>query len=187
MKSVLMEKQPAQLEGSVVRDGIRSYLKNYGLLVQRLKLAVEDESTNLPEDDLNRYISRLVDPLAFRAGHEGVVKSIESQSLFGEEEFEQVRIKSITEQAGSHGGLLRSGSNAKVRTLAGVGADAGKLDGPTITFPPNEWLDARIDLTDWHDEFSELYGNPQDGDVFEFYILPSDEGWFEVGFSFERE
>lgn len=194
MHSVPLQKYPAQSDGSVVRDGIRSYLKNYGLLVQRFKWSVENKNPNLPDRDLKRYIAKLVDPLAFEAGEVETVKSIEKQleMMFDSNtdwNGNPFTIKTVIHQAGSHGWFIFQGTESQLVTFAGVGDRAGRIDGEKVTFPVTEDknLESRIALQELDEEFNKLYANPEDGDVMSLRFEPAEDGDFTLQFEFSRD
>lgn len=190
MKSVQLQKYPPQSDDSIVRDGLRAYLRYYGLILDRFAWAADNQSTNLPYDDIQRYIAQLTDPLAFREGETQLIKDIESefqQIRDGDWNGEQFRIKTIAQSAGSNGWFIFAGTMADVITLAGHGTDSGSLSEEYITFPPaeDEWLETRIQIDEWKTEFDEKYANPEDGDMFEIGFAPSESGLFQLHFASE--
>jgi hypothetical protein len=193
MPSVSLQKRPARKD-TVERDGIRHYIRNYGLFLTRFKSVVEDGGSTLPEKDFKLYISKLIDPLAFEAGETETVKRIEKEldSIFDENtdwDGGPFTIKTVVKKAGSQGWFIFKGKNAQIVTLAGVGGRASSVNGGSATFPVTENTNprTRVKLENLKAEFDEIYMNPKDGDILSIRFEPSDDGNFTVSFEFSRD
>lgn len=189
MASTQFDKKPPVYDRGV-RGDATSYLKQYGLFVQRIMWACENRNPNLPERDLKRYISQLVDPLAFRGGYTDEVEKVERimDGLNEGEITESFRIKTIVRQEGTHGGILKRKKSSLLWTVLNIGYKPRNIS--TITVPNNQdvnWTELEVTTTEWNDTTRSFLSGISEGDSIELYIGPSETGKFEFGFEFSRE
>lgn len=169
-----------------------SYLKHYPLMTQRFMHAIEDKTSNVNTRNIRRDISSLIDPLAFIGGYTEEVEEVEDilEELEKGDIDRSFRIKTVIKNVGSHSGILSSKENCVLWTILNI--DHKPSDIETIHIPSENgsdvnWTDMRVTMTRWETEAGSILSDLNQGDELEVFIGPSDEGIFELGFTFNRK
>jgi len=181
MKSAKIRKKPLY-KNTIEPNGLRAYLRNFSLLLTRFKWATEDNNRRLDVKNIQKYVSNLIDPVAFNTGETTQVSNIKkSIKNINNSLLHPIYIKVEIMKTGRTSSIITSRKDSQIVTTIADDTISTLDDTHSIEFPPNKnsWFESHMKVEEWHHAFNKSFSEPTTRDKFKIGFYPSDNSRFK--------